>query len=77
MKIADFFGPLKIQLSDLNILYASKTFLLQLSSVYRGLTGGWVELAIAHPVFDRIEVAAKKWRHAALLIFHPVLGSYI
>lgn len=44
----------------------------------RGVTGGWAEWAIAHPVFGRIEGAAgqRRWR-ALLLLAHPVLGTHL
>ena len=45
---------------------------------YRGVSGGWLGWAIAHPVFGRIEGVAgrRQWR-SALLIAHPVLGSHL
>jgi hypothetical protein len=46
-------------------------------SCCRGITGGWTGWAIAHPGFSRIERAAGQWRRAALLLAHPVLGSYL
>ena len=43
--------------------------------LYRGVSIGWAGWAIAHPVFDRIEGAAKQQWRVALLLAHPVLGS--
>ena len=42
-----------------------------------GVTGGWAGCAIAHPDLGRIEGAAGQRRRAALLLAHPVLGSYL
>ena len=43
----------------------------------RGVTGGWAGWAIAHPVFGRIEGAARQRYRAALLLAHPVLSSHL
>ena len=43
----------------------------------KGVTGGWSGWAIAYPVKGRIEGAAGQQRRAALLIAHPVFGSYL
>ena len=44
----------------------------------RGVSGGWAGWAIAQSDFGRIEATAgqQQWR-AALLLAHPVLGSYL
>ena len=42
---------------------------------YRSVAGGWAGWAIAHPVFGRIEGAARQRYRAALLLAHPVLNS--
>ena len=44
------------------------------SILVRGVSGGW---AIAHPLLGIIEGAAGQERRAALLLAHPVLGSYL
>ena len=43
----------------------------------RGVTGGWAGWVIAHPVFGRIEGAARQQQRGALLLVHPVLGSHL
>ena len=46
-------------------------------NICRGVTGGWGEWSIAHPVFGLIEGASRQWRSAALLLVHPALGSQL
>ena len=69
---------------DIFLTYLLSTFLVKWFSdafcniftyFYRGVSGGGAGGAIAHPVFGRIEGAARQRYRAALLLAHPVLNS--